>query len=83
MGLSRIGMALSILFLTVPFLTACGSAEWVHPNQPKDQFAQENNRCENQSLQDPRLQGGAKLMLQQAIENCLAKNGWVLRETRQ
>jgi len=78
MGLRRIGVM--VLIMTV---TGCSSVEWVHPNKPKSEFAQEYNKCENQSLQDPKLQSGSKLLLQQAVEKCLAKKGWILREKRQ
>jgi hypothetical protein len=74
-------LRVAALFLMV-MMTGCGGAEWVHPNKPKDAFAVDYNRCDNQSMQDPKLQGGTKLVQQQAIERCLAKTGWVLREKR-
>ena len=77
--MGRLGMGLGLGLL----LAACGTAEWVHPNKPTDTFAQDYNQCETQSLQDPKVQGGMKLLLQQAIEKCLAKKGWVLREKRE
>lgn len=66
-----------ILFLA---LTACSSAEWVHPNKPKDAFAQDYNKCEGDALRDPKLQQGIRLMLLEATERCLRKMGWQLVE---
>jgi hypothetical protein len=75
MGAIRISLSFFVLMLA-----ACGTTSWVHPNKPKEAFAQDYNACENQAMQDPKQQGGSKLLLQQAIERCLAKKGWVLPE---
>ena len=75
MGVIRTGLSLFVLALT-----ACSTTAWVHPNKPPEAFAQDYNACENQALQDPKQQGGSKLLLQQAIERCLGKKGWVLPE---
>lgn len=61
-------------------LVSCSSTEWVHPTKPKEQFAQDYNRCETQAYQDPKMQAGMKLLLQENIEKCLRKNGWLLVE---
>lgn len=59
--------------VSVLLVTACSTAEWVHPNKPKDEFAQDYNRCENEAYQNPKVQGGMKFLLQQSIERCLTK----------
>lgn len=61
--------------VSVLLVTACSTAEWVHPNKPKDEFAQDYNRCENEAYQNPKAQGGMRLILQQSIERCLTKKG--------
>ena len=71
-----------VALVSVLLVTACSTAEWVHPNKPKDEFAQDYSRCENEAYQNPKAQGGMRLILQQSIERCLAKKGWVLREKR-
>lgn len=74
------------LYLSAPLLIAllasCSTAEWVHPNKPKDEFAHDYNRCDRETMLDPKMQGGAKLVVEQGIERCMAKRGWVLREKR-
>jgi hypothetical protein len=75
MGVIRTGLSFFVLVLA-----ACSSTGWVHPNKPKEAYAQDYNACETQALQDPKQQGGNKLLLQQAIERCLAKKGWMLPE---
>ncbi len=70
-------LSVYILFLA---LAACSSAEWVHPNKPKDAFAQDYNKCEGDALRDPKLQQGIRLMLLEATERCLRKMGWQLVE---
>jgi hypothetical protein len=63
-------------------VAGCGTAEWVHPNKPKDEFGVDYSKCESDAYQNPKVQGGMKLILQQSIDRCLAKKGWVLREKR-
>ena len=77
MRLTRVGVPVAMLLLS-----ACSTSEWVHPNKPKEEYAHDYNRCDTETMQNPRLQGGTKLVVQQAIERCLAKKGWVLREKR-
>ena len=63
-------------------IAGCATSEWVNPNKPKDAFAADYTECESQAYQNPKLQGGMKMILQQSIDRCLAKKGWVLREKR-
>ncbi|MEW6248580.1 MAG: hypothetical protein AB1555_18000 [Nitrospirota bacterium] len=69
-----------VIGLVILVSVACGSAEWVHPNKPKDAFAQDYNKCEGDALRDPKLQQGIRLMLLEATERCLRKMGWQLVE---
>jgi hypothetical protein len=78
------GDSMRLVYAGIPIvsllLSACGTAEWKHPNKPKEMYAQDYNRCERESIQNPRYQGGTKLVLQQAIERCLEKQGWRLQD---
>lgn len=71
-------LVLSIVLLSL--LTACSGAEWVHPTRPKDQYAQDYNKCQADTLRDPKLQQGIQLLIIQATERCLQKQGWRLVE---
>ena len=44
-------------------LAGCSTTEWVHPNKPKDAFAQDYNACQTEVLRDPKLQQGIQLLL--------------------
>jgi hypothetical protein len=79
--LQRVLIAVLIVS-SLMLLNSCGSAEWVHPNKPKDMFAQDYNQCESKMLNDPKLQQGNRYLLAQATERCLMKDGWMLREKR-
>ncbi|MGH7253546.1 MAG: hypothetical protein ACREIE_07065 [Nitrospiraceae bacterium] len=68
--------------VAVLLVAGCGTAEWVHPNKPKDEFIHDYNQCETEAYQNPKVQGGMKFLLQQSIDRCLAKKGWVLRQKR-
>jgi hypothetical protein len=61
-------------------LPGCSTAEWVHPNKPKDEFAQDYNKCQADTLRDPKLQQGIQLLLLEATERCVQKKGWRLVE---
>lgn len=61
-------------------ITACSTTEWVHPNKPSDEFTTDYIKCENASLRDPKLQQGSQLLLLNATERCLQKQGWKLVE---
>lgn len=60
----------------------CASTEWVNVNNPRADYAADFNKCETQSYNDPKFQGGMKLYVQEARDRCLAKLGWRLREKR-
>jgi hypothetical protein len=75
----RIGV-LGLLVGTCSFLLACSSTEWVHPNKPSSEFTTDYNTCQNQVLRDPKLQQGSQLMILNATERCLQKEGWRLIE---
>ena len=73
----------SLLAPVVVLLVAgCGTAEWVHPNKPKGEFIHDYSQCETEAYQNPKAQGGMKLIIQQSIDRCLARKGWMLREKR-
>jgi hypothetical protein len=61
-------------------LAGCSTTEWVHPNKPKDEFAQDYNKCQSDTLRDPKLQQGIQLLLLEATERCVQKKGWRLVE---
>ncbi len=63
-------------------LAACSTAEWVNTQNPKANFAQDYNACENQIYQNPKTQTGNKFLLQKEIDRCIEKKGWVQRERR-
>ena len=70
----------SCVFLVVCSLAGCSTSEWVHPNRPKDQFTQDYNKCQADTLRDPKLQQGIQLLIIQATERCVQKQGWRLVE---
>lgn len=76
------GRVAGIVLVGALLLTACGSTEWVHPNKPSGAYALDYNRCEMAVMQDPKLQGGMKMHTQNAIEKCMTRDGWYLRETK-
>ena len=61
-------------------LAGCSTSEWVHPNKPKDEFEQDYNKCQSDTLLDPKLQQGIRLLLLEATERCVQKKGWRLVE---
>lgn len=68
------GLAAAAFALT--FLTGCSSTDWVHPNKPSSEFSSEYNRCQNLVLRDPKLQQGSQLLILNATERCLQREGW-------
>lgn len=66
--------------LALAFLTGCTSTDWVHPNKPSSEFANDYNRCQNLVLRDPKLQQGNNFMLVNATERCVQREGWRLVE---
>ena len=61
-------------------LTSCSSTEWVHPNKPSSEYTVDYNKCSNAASRDPKLQQGSTLLLQNATDRCLQKEGWRLIE---
>ena len=61
-------------------LTTCSSIEWVHPNKTADEFIDDYNECQNAAAGDPKLQQGSQLLLLNATERCIQKEGWRLIE---
>ena len=68
------------LVVAVFLLTACSSTEWVHPNKPADEFVTDYNKCQSAATRDPKLQQGSQLLLLNATERCVQKEGWRLIE---
>lgn len=61
-------------------LTSCSSTEWVHPNKPSSEYTVDYNKCEMNAMRDPKLQQGSRLLIQNATDRCLQKEGWRLIE---
>lgn len=61
-------------------LAGCGGSHWVHPNKPSSEFTNEYNHCHSQALGDPKLQQGSQLLVLNATERCLQREGWRLVE---
>ena len=57
-------------------LAACSSTEWVHPNKPSSEYTSDYIRCEAAISRDPRLSQGSQLLLLNAAERCIKKEGW-------
>jgi hypothetical protein len=74
--------ALLLLTLIVTGFTyyGCSSTEWVHPNKPSSEYITDYNKCQSRVMQDPKLQQGSQLMVINATERCLQKEGWRLIE---
>ena len=49
-------------------------------SRPKDQFTLDYNKCQADTLRDPKLQQGIQLLIIQATERCVQKQGWRLVE---
>lgn len=71
-------LTLSLVFLSL--LAGCSTSEWVHPSRPKDQFTLDYNKCQADTMRDPKLQQGIQLLIIQATERCVQKQGWRLVE---
>ena len=61
-------------------LTACTSTEWVHPNKPSSEYTSDYNKCGMDVSRDPKLQQGSQLLIINATERCIQKEGWRLIE---
>ena len=69
-----------VLSICMLLVASCSSAEWVHPTKPKDEFAQDYNKCQGEILRDPKYQQGNNYFILQGTENCVMRKGWALRE---
>jgi hypothetical protein len=72
--------SLRVLAFAGLMLSACTSTDWVHPTKPSSEFITDYNRCQNLVLRDPKLQQGSQLMILNATERCVQKEGWRLVE---
>jgi len=70
----------SLLLMAGFLLTACSSTEWVHPNKPASEYVNDYNKCQQAALRDPRVQQGSQLLLLNATDRCVQKEGWRLIE---
>lgn len=73
-------VALSVFGL---LLASCGSSSWVHPTKPSDEYLTDYNLCQDAIYKDPKLQQGNRMLFQQALDRCIAKKGWVLRDSQE
>ncbi|HVG02693.1 MAG TPA: hypothetical protein VM842_07355 [Nitrospira sp.] len=71
-------ISLVLLFTFLVSLTGCSSTQWVHPTKTKDQFTLDYNKCQADIMRDPKLQQGIQLLVIQATERCVQKQGWRL-----
>ncbi len=71
---------LSLLWIAALMCSACSSTEWVHPNKPTSEYTNDYNKCQNLVLRDPKLQQGSQLLILNATERCIQKEGWRLVE---
>ena len=69
-----------LLVVAVFMLSACSNTEWVHPNKPSSEYLTDYNKCQTMVLRDPKLQQGSQLMVLNATERCVQKEGWRLVE---
>jgi len=69
-----------VLTVTTLVFSACTSTEWVNPNKPSSEYLNDYNKCQNQAMRDPKLQQGSQLMVLNATERCLQREGWRLVE---
>lgn len=74
------GMRLMLSFTLFSLSAGCSSAEWVHPNKPRELFEQDYDKCNADALRDPKLQQGIRLLIIEATERCVQKQGWRLVE---
>lgn len=77
-------MRLGSLLLCLGLLAAvgCETTEWVNTQNPRADYATDFNACEMKAYNDPKIQGGMKLHVQEFRDRCLGKLGWRLREKR-
>ena len=77
-------MRLGPLLLGLGLLVAvgCETTEWVNVNNPRADYVADYNACEQKAYNDPKVQGGMKVFIQEYRDRCMAKLGWRLREKR-
>ena len=51
-----------------------------HPNKPSSEYITDYNKCQSLVARDPKLQQGSQLMILNATERCVQKEGWRLVE---
>ena len=61
-------------------LSGCSTTEWVHPNKPSSEYINDYNKCQNLVMRDPKLQQGSQLLILNATERCVQKEGCRLVE---
>ena len=61
-------------------LSGCSTTEWVHPNKPSSEYINDYNKCQNLVMRDPKLQQGSQLLIVNATERGVQKEGWRLVE---
>ena len=76
-----INRLLPIVFLLTGLLAGCGGSNWVHPNKPSSEFTNEYNRCQNRVMRDPKFQQGSQLLILNATERCMQREGWRIVES--
>ncbi len=70
----------SVVLALALTMVGCSSTEWVHPQKPSSEFTNDYNRCQTLVLRDPKLQQGSQLMIINATERCIQREGWRLIE---
>jgi len=69
-----------LLVVGVLMLSACSNTEWGHRHKPSSVYINDYNKCQTMVLRDPKLQQGSQLMVLNATERCVQKEGWRLVE---
>ncbi len=60
------------------FLAACNTTQWVHPSKSEDEYTRDYVKCQQDAARDPKLQQGSQLLMINAAERCMLKQGWRL-----
>ena len=68
-----------LLAIAGVMFSACTS-EWVHPTKPSSEYTTDYNKCQTIVAREPKLQQGSQLMVLNATERCVQKEGWRLVE---
>jgi hypothetical protein len=79
---NRMRLSRVVLCLGLTFAAGCSSVEWVNVNSSRADYAIDYRKCEEEGSNNPKFQGGMKLILQEHIDRCMKKIGWRLREKR-